>query len=163
MTDLLADTAAHEAGHAVIARVLGLNAGKVTIVPDQTEETLGFSEVDDPRFSWQEGDGSKSKAANLFALHLYAGAEAERLICRTADAGDGVDRERATACLAWAGAVRGATFVGDDMFDRYEARLRKKAADLVRQHRYTIERVAAALLEKKTLTNGEVEMLIREP
>ena len=41
-------------------------------------------------------------------------------------------------------------------------RLRKKAASLIRQHRSAIERVAAALLDKRTLTGAEVDDLLKQ-
>lgn len=152
-------TAIHEAGHAVVARVLGVAAGEVTIRPTE-DQSIGHSIIADPRFIWQRGDGSKSKAAKSFAVALFAGAEAERLILQSQDVGDGIDRERATACLAWAGAVRGASFVGDDVFERHEERLRGRAAQLVQQHRLKIERVADALIERQTLSGAEVDALL---
>ena len=36
-------TAIHEAGHAVIGRVLGLTCGEVTIVPDWEKLTAGYA------------------------------------------------------------------------------------------------------------------------
>jgi hypothetical protein len=33
----------HEAGHAVVGRVLGLTCGRATIVPDYTEMTWGYA------------------------------------------------------------------------------------------------------------------------
>ena len=153
------DTAVHEAAHAVIGRVLGIEAGEVTIRPTP-DQSIGHSVLADPRFDWRRCDGTKAKAANSFVVALFAGAEAEHYLMHSQEVGDGIDQERATACLAWAGAVRGASFVGDDHFDRHEANLRKKAAAPVRQHRSAIERVANALLERETLSGPEVDALI---
>jgi hypothetical protein len=47
--------------------------------------------------------------------------------------------------------VRGVAFVEDDVWDRYEASLRRKAASLVRHHRQQIEIVGQALQERGTL------------
>jgi hypothetical protein len=141
--------------------MLGIFAQEVSI-KGIAGETLGHSIFNDPRFSWQRGDGPKTKAANNFAIALFAGAEAERCIALSNEMGDGPDCERATACLAWSGAVRGALFVGDDAFDRHEARLRKKAADLVRLHRSTIEAVATMLLQKETLSGDEVDAMLAQ-
>ena len=37
------DTAYHEAGHAVMGRVLGLTCGRASIVPNQRQRTAGYS------------------------------------------------------------------------------------------------------------------------
>lgn len=152
-------TAVHEAGHAVIARALGIGCGEVTIIAEEGH-SLGHSDILDPRFDWRRGDGPKGAAATKFVIALYAGAEAEQLICNSQYIGDSVDKERATACLAWAGVVRGAVFVGDDRFDRYEAKLRIKSASLVAKHRNDIECLAAALLEREKLSGQEVDALL---
>jgi ATP-dependent Zn protease len=158
MNDRKRESAVHEAGHAVIARALGIPAGEVTIQP--TVDSLGHSVFADPRFDWRRGDGSKAKAANTFVVALFAGAEAERILLKSQVVGDGVDQERATACLAWAGAVRGASFVGDEHFDRHEAKLRKKSVELVLKYRPQIELLADALMERETLTGEEVDALL---
>ena len=155
-------TAIHEAGHAVVARALGIPVGEVSI-KETPGKSCGHSNFDDPRFSWERGSGPKAKAANNFAVALYAGAEAERHIALSDEVGDGPDCERATACLAWAGAVRGATFVGDDVFDRHEARLRRRAVEFVRLHRSAIEAVAALLLQKRTLAGDEIDAVLGTP
>jgi hypothetical protein len=152
-------TAVHEAAHAVIARALGIASGEVTIV-GEGGHSLGHSVFDDPRFRWTRGDGKKSAAANNFAIALFAAAEAERLILNAQETGDSVDCERATACLAWAGAVRNAMFVGDENFDRHEANLRRKAAALVRQYRPQIEQVAEALDQRGTLSGSEIDAVV---
>jgi len=41
-------TAIHEAGHAVIARVLRLRCGEVTMVPNEAEGYAGYSHTGDP-------------------------------------------------------------------------------------------------------------------
>lgn len=109
MSNAKAKTAIHEAGHAVAARALGIAAGDVTI-RETEDQSLGHAIFSDPRFDWRRGDGSKGKAADAFAVALFAGAEAERIILGSQDVEEGEDRARATACLAWAGAVRGASF-----------------------------------------------------
>ena len=158
MTNDERHTAHHEAGHAVIARVLGLSCGGASIISEEGH-SRGHSVIDDPRFSWQRGDGPKRQAADAFCVALYAGYESEFACIDDFENGDHVDRERATGCLAWAG-VRGARFVGDDIWDRHERRLREKAGRLVKDHRLTIERVAAALIERRTLDAGEIDVLM---
>jgi hypothetical protein len=119
MVDDLLHTAVHEAGHAVIGRVLGLVCGEITL-----ETPYG-------------GLGHESD-------------------------GDGVDQSRATQALCDARGVRGASYVGDDVWEKYEAKLRRKAGALVQQHRLDIERVAQALIERGTLTNEEIDQLLIE-
>jgi hypothetical protein len=132
----------------------------VTIEPDG-DDHLGYSVMDDPRFSWQRGDGAKRPIVEAFCIALYAGAEAEKFILGSVDIGDGVDCDRAMNCLAWLG-LPGASYVGDDVFDRHEARLRAKARlAVIQQHRAAIERVAAALMEHGSLSADQVVALIR--
>ena len=152
--------AVHEAGHIVIARCLGLPIYDVTIV--ESGDLLGAASFDNPVYDWRRGDGSKAVAANNFAVAAYAGLEAEGAVCGSRSTNDLDDRIKAQECMAWGGAVRGATFSGDEHFDRAEARLRAKAVKLVREHRHAIERVATALLEMKTLTASAVDALIRD-
>jgi cell division protease FtsH len=158
MADEKREIAVHEAAHAVIARILGITCGEVTIVSEEGY-SVGHSVMNDPRFSWERGDGSKAKAADNFAVALFAGAEAERLMFNSQTEGDSVDRERATDCLSWAGAVKNARFAGDEHFDRHEANLRRRAADLVRRYRPHIEKLAGALVERGTLTGPEADTL----
>lgn len=70
----------------------------VSIDPD-TENDFGYAVIDDPRFSWERGDGPRRLAADAFCVALYAGAEAERIILGSVEVGDGVDCDRATQCM----------------------------------------------------------------
>ena len=158
-SDLIA-LATHEAGHAVIGRVLGLSCGRMTIVAE-ADENLGHSVMADPRYSWERGDGPRRKEAEKFALGLYAGAEAERVLLGLNTELDTVDRQRAIKTLAWAG-VRGASFFDDEHYDRAEARLRREARRLVIIHRRIIQQVAELVLERKTLEGPEVDTLVAE-
>jgi hypothetical protein len=56
--------------------------------------------------------------------------------------------------------VPGARFVGDDVYDRYEARLRRRATTLIFVHRETIKSVARALLEHGTLSADQIDALV---
>jgi hypothetical protein len=89
------------------------------------------------------------------------GAEAEKVFFGNDErvVGDCTDQERATNCLKKVG-VPGAQYVQDDAWDRYEDRLRKRAAVLVRHNRHTIERVALALPDREELTAEEIDTLI---
>ena len=153
-------TACHEAGHAVIGRVIGLPCGKVTIVGDDEHE-LGHAIVADPIRTWERGDGPRKPLVEASCISLYAGAEAERVILGEVGdpVGDGYDNEKATSLIMIIG-VRGARYVGDDVWERYEARLRRRSNELVRLHQYRIERVATALEERGTLEGDEVDAIM---
>ena len=150
--------AIHEAGHAVIGRMLGLPCGDVTTEPSDDQE-LGHAVVGDPIRDWCRGDGPRRPLVEASCVSLYAGAEAERIIVGSADVGDGPDCSKATSLISIIG-LRGAAFVGDDVWERYEARLRRKAATLVTKHTEQIERVARALMEHGKLTDEQVNELI---
>ncbi len=45
----------HEAGHAVVGRMLGLCCGKVAIVVDGDD--LGYAIIENPLQRWERGDG----------------------------------------------------------------------------------------------------------
>lgn len=157
---LLSRTAVHEAGHAVIARVVGLFCGEVSIIPDRPDE-VGFSVIEDPRFGWRRGDGPRVKSAENFCISLYAGAEAERFFFGSAImVHDGEDQRRALGALLWSGVKNGGMF-GNEAWKRKEASLRRKSRQLVLRHASTIQRVAESLLIKKTLTGDEVADLMK--
>jgi hypothetical protein len=98
--------------------------------------------------------------ADAFCIPLYTGHKVELLIVGISEADESVHRERATACLGWSG-VRGAQFVGDDVWQRHETRLRKKATELVSVYRAALQRVANALMARKTLSGEEVTALMK--
>lgn len=102
---MIRDRAAyHEAGHAVIGRVLGLDCGEATIKPNATgtsDESYGYALIVDPVRCWQRGDGPRRKLADAFCMALYAGAEVEKVFVGYDEPiiGDGPDQNCATDCL----------------------------------------------------------------
>ncbi len=154
----LESTSYHEAGHAVIAPVLGLPCGKVTVV-GADEDELGHAVVGDPIRTWERGDGPRRPLVEASCISLYAGAEAERVILGQRGDGDGFDSDKATSLIKIIG-VRGASYVGDDVWERYEARLRRRSNELVHLHQHRIERVAKALQERGTLEAEEVDAML---
>jgi ATP-dependent Zn protease len=88
-------TAVHEAGHAVIGRVLGMVCGHATIVPD--DDSLGHSIAADPwmiAHAWEQR-GKYRDMSSVFRgriLGFMAGAEAEAEILHRTAIGDGDDR-----------------------------------------------------------------------
>ena len=154
-------TAVHEAGHAVIARVLGLTCRLVTIVPDEEKGTLGCAHVESPDDAWwrwidlgKERDQFVAYRARMIVN--LAGEEAEREMLGAISDGYDSDYESTTAC---------AMEMSDVAFDpdqRMMRRLRRQTVRLVRKHCDKIERVAAALVEQRTLSGDEIDALVRQ-
>jgi len=84
--DKLWHDAVHEAGHAVIARVLGVNSGYANLVPDYEEQTPSHAFIFDALQAWEwnrlhprrSGDDRPFWRGRVIAT--MAGVEAEREI-----------------------------------------------------------------------------------
>jgi hypothetical protein len=145
-------TAIHEAGHAVIGRVLGMRCGSASVVPDH--DSAGHAITLDPyatAHAW-EVVGKHRDMTSIWRgriLCLQAGAEAVAEIAAVVPAGDGDDRYQIALMLE--------QFECDPT---EEARLRRQARRLVRRHRQTIERVAAALLKHGQLKATQIDALV---
>jgi ATP-dependent Zn protease len=152
-------TATHEAGHAVIARVLTLACGGATIVPNYDDSSAGHSITADQWTclnEWQKrGKVRDSPDAVWHAriIAFMAGAEAEQVLLGATQGGDGDDRDQIELMAEELDS-------DPDEWVRLEARLRAMTRTLVRRHRALIERVASALLERKTLSREELDGLI---
>jgi ATP-dependent Zn protease len=160
MMDDLLHTAVHEAGHAVIGRVLGMACGPATIVPDDDSE--GHSITFDPWVTyecWEER--GKSRGDDMHSIYigriltLMAGAEAERELLGTCNGGDGSDLDQIERA-----AVSSDGFSSHDEWKRYEPRMRRQVRRLVRKYRAKIEPVAQALIEREILSSEEVDQLV---
>jgi hypothetical protein len=153
--------AIHEAGHAVIARKLGLSCGRVTIEPEDRmrAERDGNGKlrlVPDGRIIahaqiarrwYPRKTATQQECDEAYAVALYAGVEATRVICGKARLNDGRHDDEDAAAV-----------IGDD--PALEAELRARANALVREHRALIEQVATALLERRTLYGAEVHVML---
>jgi ATP-dependent Zn protease len=160
---VLNHVAIHEAGHAVIARVLGLKCGGATVIA--TEDTAGYAIINEASATariWRQAgevpvpglliddiNNPHRAAYRATILASMAGAEAERELLGQCDDGDQFDRQRIADLMA--------KFVSL-LLD--EPRLRRKTRRLVRSYRKQIERVAAALNRRRTLTAAEIDHLI---
>jgi ATP-dependent Zn protease len=155
--------AVHEAGHAVIARVLTLSAGSVTIKPEYARRagelsSAGHAITDEPNaciYQWaRRGKVRDAKNAMWFGriVAFMAGAEAEIVILGSTMGGDGDDRYQIDL-------MADEVECDPDQWRRIEARLRAMTQTLVRRHRDKIERVADALLAKKTLSAATIDKL----
>lgn len=153
--------AIHEAGHAVIGRVLGLSCGKVTVEPEPPRRAI-WSESGELIVAHKDGpdahaeiwrrwspwdSGTQKQLDQAYVVMTLAGAEAERVLCGTVE--PGID----------AGDLRIATRVIGNNPERL-AKLRRKANALVRKHAVDIEKVATALLERGTLYDLQVSRLL---
>jgi hypothetical protein len=142
-------TATHEAGHAVIARVLTLACGSASVVRDNDEGHAGHSITEDPFQCVREWEKrGKVRFIDDAVWHariiaLMAGAEAEVVLLQSTE---------------------GATVTTDTRSNQWQrnskAGARAMTRMLVRRHRLLIERHAAALLEQKTLRREELDSLV---
>ena len=134
-------TAYHEAGHAVLGRVLTLVCDSATIKPDH--DSAGHSLTHDPWdciYEWEKRGKVREPDAVWHAriIGFMAGAEAEAELLGTVPRGDGDDRyqielmaeELETPAKRWD--------------TKIEPRLRAMTRMLVHRHRVLIERVAQA-------------------
>jgi hypothetical protein len=152
----------HEAGHAVIGRVLGLVCGAATIVPDYSDMSAGKATVhknygvtidawDSPGHSRSHRENRIESACRAGILMSMAGKEAAVLCCGPGFDGD-EDDQIEMAALAYE--------TGD--FDRpgRADRLRAAARHLCIRHREKIGRVALALIEHSTLSPDAIDDLM---
>jgi len=169
--DRLKNLAHHEAGHAVVGRVLGLRGGAATIVANHIRQSYGDAEschretVEYWRRPVSEGGTGKLLRSPLCAcrarvLMSMAGREAE-LEClgtiRGNYGGDRVDRDDIDELMPtlYPGA-------SPAEWSRRQVRLRRMTRALVRRHRDKIERIASALLQYRTLSGRAIDALLPE-
>lgn len=146
----------HEAGHAVIGRVLKLSCGYATIVPD--EDSAGHAITADPHETatrwdalgrWRELD--VVYRARIIAI--MAGAEAEIEFFGECAGGDGDDRWQIDLMLD------SLLPAGADV-PAYAARLRRFTRTLVQRHRDKIKAVADALQANGHLSEDQLDAMV---
>ena len=145
----LRHTAAHEAGHAVVGRILGMNCGPVSILAD--EDSAGHSICADPWATMHSWDrrGRFREARSVFIgriLTYMAGAEAETCLLGSCQGGDGDDREQIGEMLSTR-----EIGVSKGNLARLERRLRQVSRMLVRRHLLAIKQLAEALEDRKMI------------
>lgn len=156
-------TAVHEAGHAVIGRVLGVPCGHATILAD--EDSAGHSLAAPPQETlerWWHNLGryyrEEASAFHARIMTYMAGAEAERVLlgaCNRVDEND-------LGEIAWMANSAGYdTFSG--AWTRRKGQLRRQTIRLLRKHQATVRSVAEALMEKGFLTSEEIDALVSQP
>jgi ATP-dependent Zn protease len=146
----------HEAGHAVIAYVLGIPIRAATVLGSSREDdaagSVSTGRLSETLESWrQRGKRNRDGAVVVIAhiIMLMAGRVAEEEICKAwmedGDRGDLniIDGMLTTVPLPYS-----------------REHLRKKTRSLVIRHRKTIERVAIALMMLGTLSASDVTELM---
>lgn len=150
-------TAIHEAGHAVIGRVLGLACGGATIIANPADLREAGSAIIDGQWGtyglWDRRGRYRDIRTVVLGgiLALMAGAEAERLIVGRVGVGDGDDRRQIAMRMDSADYAGGCAS---------EPRLRRATRALVQRHRSAIEALAAVLIKKGTLSGDEVDAVV---
>lgn len=151
-------TAYHEAGHAVVGRVLTLVCGGATIVPDYEAGGAGHSITADPlvcETEWLRCGKLRHDNAVWHAriIAYMAGAEAEVVLLSATQGGDRDDRYQIEM-------MAHELDCDPSEWVRWEARLRAMTRMLIRRHRDRIDRVANALLAKGKLSAKQIDRLI---
>ena len=142
-------TAYHEAGHALIAYLEGVETEKVSTVPG--EDSFGAYEGIHRKASEVELDDGHEFTDETAAKHMRitaAGAEAERLVF-----GGGELEGRDFDTLADL-AVRHPQIDQEEMMDQ--------VLEMLRSNRKALDRLAESLLERGTLSGDEMEALLRK-
>lgn len=149
--------AVHEAGHVVLGKILGIPVESATIEP--TNQYVGMIVVpgrDELWDFWQRNgkDHRSLKSAGIaLILTAFGGLHATEELLGCYDSSD-EDADAAFATqLVWA------TF-SDDEAERYIPRMRRQTRRLIRKHSNKIERVAATLVERRSLSTDELDELI---
>jgi ATP-dependent Zn protease len=135
------EVALHEAGHAVIARIVGLIGDRATIVPKGTARGKAW---------WRDDDGIKSVLACLAGR-----AATEVILGYASDEGcssDDVEAMRLIQAPGWRREEWYCRKVYDDLLEQ--------ARKLIRQNRGAVERVAHALLDRGVLSAAEIDVLM---
>jgi ATP-dependent Zn protease len=151
-------TAIHEAGHAVVGRVLTLLCGGTTVVPNYKDGTAGNTIIAGPDecvHEWRKRGKVREIENAVFygrIMAYMAGVEAEEILLRLTKGGDADDRRQIELM---------AKELDHDPAERarWEVRLRRQTRRLIRRHGDKIERVADALLAKGKLSAKQIDNL----
>jgi hypothetical protein len=151
-------TAYHEAGHAVISRVLTLASGGVTIRPNFREGAWGTNIINDPYAclaAWEKRGMVRGHPDGVWRARIIAymaGAETEAVLLGRTPLGDGYDRSQIDRMAE--------ELCHSPPWKKLEPRLRAMTRMLIRRHRVLIERVAEALLVRTTLSAKQADKLV---
>jgi ATP-dependent Zn protease len=155
-------TAIHEAGHAVIGRVLKQVCGQATIRQNRREGEAGYHFIADPHvthYHWEKLARYRKYDQVMLGriMSFMAGREAEEEVFGACAGGDEDDEYQVDLMLN--------SLLPPDIelsrYRLYHQRLCRHTRGLVRRHRAKIERVAALLLEHKTLKAEDIDRAVR--
>jgi ATP-dependent Zn protease len=153
----------HEAGHAVIGRVLILKCGPVTVKPDFDEGSAGtaiiVADPDETAMWWLDNDlrpnwNSKTAPRHAAAIATMAGNAAEQVIFGYEEVEFEGSQDEYQCIDLLAG------LYGPNEMQRYVDRLFRFAVQLAQRHRDKIEAVAGALAERDTLAGDEIDAIM---
>ncbi|MFC5504238.1 hypothetical protein [Bosea massiliensis] len=157
-------TAVHEAGHAVIGRVMAQECGEVTIIPDRSAMTAGYSITGDAWstiHAWdQAGRWREYRSITIGRIiTLMAGRHAEEELRGVCQGGDGHDQREIAMMVDEAGWGERGDTAGDAAV--LLARLERFSRAAVRRHRKAIRALASELLKRKSMTADEVAEVLQ--
>jgi len=150
-------TAYHQAGHAVVGRILRLPCGGAALAQGRTAD-VGHAVIVDPWLAannwWEVLEKQRPIEAAFRAtiIALMAGREAELAILGY----EFYDRQAERRDIERMGLY----LHRNGGWGRYRSRLNRRAHGLVRRHRPKIERVAKVLNVKGMLTADEIDVLV---
>jgi ATP-dependent Zn protease len=149
-------TAYHEAGHAVIHRVMGMVCGEASIVPDYDTMCGGYAIAADHYVTDREWErrGKLRDCRSILRgriIGYMAGREAEIVAFGRKRKKYGDDDDLLQIALMAEEA---------DVSEAYLERLRPKVGPLLRRHWRKVEAVAETLLVHKTLSGAEINAII---
>jgi hypothetical protein len=152
MVDESRRTAIHEAGHAVIGRILGMVCGHATIRAEH--DSSGHAVTEDPWSTvsaWERAGKFRDEASVWRGriMTFQAGSATEIEILGACGGGDEDDRYQISLMAEPYGRAE----------DKLEA-LRRHTHRLIRRHRVAIERVANALIDRKRLGARQLDALV---
>lgn len=152
-------TAVHEAGHAIIGRVMAQKCGDISVVPDHEEMTAGYAITADPMdtvSAWDQAGRWREHRSIVIGriIALMSGRHAEEELCGACEGGDGGDQNEISAMID-----DGAWRVRQDMSESAQAlltRLERFSRVTVHRHRGAISDLAGELIKRKHMTADEL-------
>jgi ATP-dependent Zn protease len=158
------EVAYHEAGHAVIGRILGLTCGSATIVPDYDDGSAGnaVTEIERSAEDWdcrgRPGRWVSLCRARIMMLMADRESEIECLGKNGNDAfGDGEDLRGIQDTISEAFSLE--EFEDEAFLARMLTTMRAKTRGLVRRHRNAIAQVASALIKHGSLDERQIDSI----
>lgn len=165
-------TAIHEAGHVVVAWILGLVSTEVVLTFEQADETgsYGYTTCPNPVYGYNHCSRrdvqramhkqSTVSCAGLAAEHVFFGVPLDTSNENAmSDFENVMELERQGLRTARRYCVG---HLGDEGTWRFIDRRLRAARDIVRRHRDTIQRLALVLIAEKRLDQDKLERLLGE-